>query len=1543
MKLRGLVAAPRLVRIAGLLVAALMAAGGQAFAAAPVVTGLFSTTSGPASGGTPIIILGSGFTGATAVKIGGNPVTSFTVVDDGTIDATTPAATPAAPTVTAISPNFGPTAGGSIFSIVTITGTNFLDVADVVVTAPGGTGTGSGLFTYTGVVTGLSIGGTAVAAGNFGVDSATQIQAIAPPGIPGVAGVIVTTATNNSGSSGDRLYTYTDGGPGISTVGPQYGLTAGGNSVTITGSNFVPGTKRDGSTATTVTIGGNPATNVVVTSTVSLTATVPAGSIGAQQVAVSTVAGTATNSYLYLAPANPIITSISPNGGSIANGGTIAGGTSVTITGSNFTGATSVTIGGVAVNSFQLNGPGSISTTTPPHAAGAADVVVTVVVPNGGGTFTGTGSGLFTYVTPPPSVTSIAPSIGVTGGGTAVTITGQYFTGATSVTVGGNALTAMTVVNDHQITGKTAAHAAGPVDVVVTTPNGTGTGSGFYTYGTPPPTATSVSPAGGTIAGGTNVTITGIGFTGATAVTFGGFAATGVSVVNDTSITATTPAHAAGAVNVSVTTPAGTGTGGGLYTYGASPPTVTSISPTSGTTLGGTLVTITGTGFSGTPQVTINGVAAGQVTLVDGSHVTAVTPAGTGSNVAVVVITSFGASTAANIYSYVAPPPPVTAAPTVTAIAPPSGTTAGGTSVTITGTNFTGATAVTIGGTAATAFSVVSATSITATTPPGSLGAADVVVTTPGGTGTGSGLYTYVTLPPTVTAILANTGTTLGGTSVTITGTNFTGATAVTIGGTAATGVKVLSATTITATTPAHAAGQATVVVTTPAGPSTGGTNLFTYVAALVPTVTAISPNHGTTLGGTSVTITGTNFTGATAATIGGTAAQFVTVVSATSITATTGAHAAGAADVVVTTPAGTGTGTGLFTYFVTPTVTGISPGSGPTAGGTSVTITGSGFTGATAVTFGGTAATSFTVDSATSITATSPAGTGTVDVRVTTPFATSLTGSADKFTYASAPVVTGISPGSGPVAGGTSVTITGTGFTGATSVKFGGTAAPSFSVNPNGTSITATSPAGSGTPDVTITTPGGTSPTGSGDRFTYGKASTTLTLTSSPNPSIVRQPVTFTARVTGNSPTGTVTFSDSGTPIGTAPLVGGVATFTIASLPAGSDPIMASYPGDANNAPDPETVIQVVNANNDSANLRQMQLSVMPIVSNMSGQAISGAIDSAIGVGFGGNPQVLAPNGSGFTYYFDADPQAQRSPVIDQDGVPVLPNEQARLEKDFAALGYAGPPDTQPLKAPLAPPRTWLAWVDMRGADFSRTSFGNDLKGTQVNAIAGLTHRFSSDFLIGVLGGYEHFDFSSQAYNGMLKGDGWTAGAYLGWRLGPSLRFDAGGAWSDILAADSSGTASGNFGGHRWLATAGLTGTYGWRPLVLEPSARVFTLWEQENAYTDSLGTLQASHAFDTGRASAGVKMSYPIAAGAGALAPYVGLYGDYYFPPRTTRRSSGWTAVPLLQGWGARATGGLAATFGGGAQLSVGGEFSGIGSDTHIWNLLVRGAVPF
>jgi hypothetical protein len=284
------------------------------------------------------------------------------------------------------------------------------------------------------------------------------------------------------------------------------------------------------------------------------------------------------------------------------------------------------------------------------------------------------------------------------------------------------------------------------------------------------------------------------------------------------------------------------------------------------------------------------------------------------------------------------------------------------------------------------------------------------------------------------------------------------------------------------------------------------------------------------------------------------------------------------------------------------------------------------------------------------------------------------------------------------------------------------------------------------------------------------------------------------------------------------------------------------------------------------------------------------------------------------------------------------------RVADGFSALGYAGE-DGLVTKAPplAAPPRDWLAWIDVSGADFIRNTFGSDLKGEQVNALVGLTHKVTPDFLIGVLGGYEHFDYSSQAFNGVLKGDGWTTGAYLGWRLAPTLRFDAGGTWSDIFVDDVAGLASGNFIGHRWLATGGLTGTYNWQAFVLEPSARVFALWEQENAYTDSLGTLQPEHNFTTGRASGGVKASYPFSWSSTInLAPYVGLYGDYYFSGDDAT-NVGLTTVPLLQGWSGRATAGVDMSLGPGALLSAGGEYGGIGGNYQIWTWRVRGSVAF
>ncbi len=182
--------------------------------------------------------------------------------------------------------------------------------------------------------------------------------------------------------------------------------------------------------------------------------------------------------------------------------------------------------------------------------------------------------------------------------------------------------------------------------------------------------------------------------------------------------------------------------------------------------------------------------------------------------------------------------------------------------------------------------------------------------------------------------------------------------------------------------------------------------------------------------------------------------------------------------------PTGNGTPDGPFR--IVPSVTSVTPESGPEAGGTSVTVTGTQLKGVKAVKFGSVEATSFKVSSGTSVKATAPAhAAGTVDVTVTSAEGTSPTTSADHFTYVAKPAVTNVQPNVGAASGGTTVMITGTGFTSASGVKFGQSKATSYTVL-SGTWISAVSPAGKGTVDVTVGTPGGTSATGSADQFAY-------------------------------------------------------------------------------------------------------------------------------------------------------------------------------------------------------------------------------------------------------------------------------------------------------------------------------------------------------------------------------------------------------------------------------------------------------------------------
>ncbi|MGA2530952.1 MAG: IPT/TIG domain-containing protein [Acidimicrobiales bacterium] len=286
------------------------------------------------------------------------------------------------------------------------------------------------------------------------------------------------------------------------------------------------------------------------------------------------------------------------------------------------------------------------------------------------------------------------------------------------------------------------------------------------------------------------------------------------------------------------------------------------------------------------------------------------------------------------------------------------------------------------------------------------------------------------------------------------------------------------------------------------AGETSATTSADRFSYEPVPTITSVSPSSGPVAGRTVVSVTGAGFVaGATTAKFGTSGATAISCTSTTSCSVTSPSQSAGTVDVTLSTPGGTSTvvGADRFTYNTAPAVTGVTPSAGPTAGGTVVTVTGTGFSGATAVSFGASSAV-FSVVSATSIQATSPpAAAGTFDVTVSTPGGTSATSMADRFSADNVPTVAHITPNGGRLGGGAVVTVTGTGFVaGATKIAFGSSAGTAVSC-PSKTSCTAKSPVRTaGAVNVTVSTPGGTSASTTATRFGYDRVPTISRITPS-------------------------------------------------------------------------------------------------------------------------------------------------------------------------------------------------------------------------------------------------------------------------------------------------------------------------------------------------------------------------------------------------------------------------------------------------------------
>ena len=976
---------------------------------APPAVSSIAPAEGSTEGGTSVTVKGTSFSKAVTmtVKIGGAEATGVSVVSATELTAKTPAGSVgkaavvvsdefgtsgsatqfayfAPPTVTKVEPSAGPTTGGTS---VKVKGTGFVKGATVTIGA---------------------------AATSVEVKTETEILAKTAAGSAGEDEVKVTDVGGTGKSASGEGFTYVTP-PTVTSVAPAEGSTAGGTEVVIKGTGFAE--------HSTVAIGA-AATGVEFKSATEIVAKTAAGTAGKDKVVVSLadgVASTGTTEFTYVAP--PAVSSIAPAEGSTE------GGTSVTVKGTSFSKAVTMTvkIGGAEATGVSVVSATELTAKTPAGSVGKAAVVVS-------DEFGTSGSATqFAYFAP-PTVTKVEPSAGPTTGGTSVKVKGTGFVKGATVTIGA-AATSVEVKTETEILAKTAAGSAGEDEVKVTDVGGTGksaSGEGF-TYVTPP-TVTSVAPAEGSTAGGTEVVIKGTGFAEHSTVAIGA-AATGVEFKSATEIVAKTAAGTAGKDKVVVSLADGVAsTGTTEFTYVA-PPAVSSIAPAEGSTEGGTSVTVKGTSFSKavTMTVKIGGAEATGVSVVSATELTAKTPAGSVGKAAVVVSDEFGTSGSATQFAYFAPP-------TVTKVEPSAGPTTGGTSVKVKGTGFVKGATVTIGA-AATSVEVKTETEILAKTAAGSAGEDEVKVTDVGGTGksaSGEG-FTYVT-PPTVTSVAPAEGSTAGGTEVVIKGTGFAEHSTVAIGA-AATGVEFKSATEIVAKTAAGTAGKDKVVVSLADGVASTGTTEFTYVAP--PAVSSIAPAEGSTEGGTSVTVKGTSFSKAVTMTvkIGGAEATGVSVVSATELTAKTPAGSVGKAAVVVSDEFGTSGSATQFAYFAPPTVTKVEPSAGPTTGGTSVKVKGTGFVKGATVTIGA-AATSVEVKTETEILAKTAAGSaGEDEVKVTDVGGTGKSASGEGFTYVTPPTVTSVAPAEGSTAGGTEVVIKGTGFAEHSTVAIGAAA----------------------------------------------------------------------------------------------------------------------------------------------------------------------------------------------------------------------------------------------------------------------------------------------------------------------------------------------------------------------------------------------------------------------------------------------------------------------------------------------------------------------
>lgn len=1052
-----------------------------------------SPSSGPATGGTAITLLGTGFKSGATVTVGGKAATDVRVLGPTAITAKTPSGTvgpalvevenpdglkaqlnlafsyygsvnPAsAPQLSGITPNTGPTTGQTH---ALLTGTNFK----------------AGVRVFLGADEATSVT----------VVSTTQLSFVTPAVTsPGPVNVTVLTTDGLSGqlTSGFVYYDLTSSqqqnAPVLTDLTPPAGPAGVETQVLLAGDKFQVGAL--------VFFGDQPASGVTVESATGIRAITPKGSVGPVDVTVTNPDGlsvTKNAGYNFASPA-PAVSSITPNKGPLA------GGITALIVGTGFVTGAEVLFGSTPSNSVQITDTTVIRAVVPPNAAGTVDI--TVRNPDGQQSVL---ANAFTFdpnwtQLPAPSLDQIVPARGPSTGGTVALLRGQNFVAGATVFFGGAPGTEVVVSSSTEASVKVPAGAEGAVHVSFTNPDGQSSvlAAGF-TYVNPStlgtaPKLTGVTPTAGPETATTNVLVTGQNLKANALIFFGGVLAKNPVLLSSNIYSAQTEPHAPGQVSVSITQPDGQSfTLANAFTYVAAP-TVTGVLPASGKSAGGTSVTLSGTGFQPGATVKFGTASATSVTVASSTVITCVTPAGTAGLSDITVTNPDGQwGTLTGGFSYVPPP----SFSSTGALVPAQGPSTGGSIIELHGDGFQNGATVNVRGTAAQVQFIDSHT-IVISTPAGTVGTADIQITNPDGqTTTLTGAFTYkdpasLGAAPTLTAPTPAAGPDSGNSRVIVNGGNFADGARVFFGMEPGVQTAYVNPAAIGTTTPAHAAGKVVLAVTNPDGQTARLTDGFEFKTSAslgpAPTITLITPQSASRFGGTSVSVDGTNFLSGAVLFLGGVPASNVTTNGTTQLNGTAPAHDEGPALVQVTNPDGqTATFAGTFQFVIPPPqLSSVNPASGPTQGGTSVELIGSDMHPNAVVTFGANTATCTWVSSG-KLTCTTPAGSnGPVAVKVTNPDG-KFAQLAGGFTYAAPPVVSSVSPTSGPEAGGTRITLTGQNFKTGAAVEVGGVAATAVTFI-SATALQATTPAGTGPAAVKVINPDSQSSTLAGG-FTY-------------------------------------------------------------------------------------------------------------------------------------------------------------------------------------------------------------------------------------------------------------------------------------------------------------------------------------------------------------------------------------------------------------------------------------------------------------------------